>query len=440
MSLKLFLQDVQKTYPVLRAARQDRVIADADLLSAEGAFDVSWKTRATAAPLGYYRSYTIDTVVQQPTRLWGVTAFAGWRLGRGDFAIYDGKRATNELGEVRAGLQIPLWRDGSIDRRRANIERAEIGQKVSELAIEQQRIEATRSASLRYWSWVTAGQRVAVAKQLLDAAVARDAGLAARADRGDLPPIERTENTRSILQRQSQVLAAERALQQAAIELSLFHRDQQDAPIVLGPSTLPRELPEPSAIETSIASDLARAQARRPEARRFSLQREQASVDLAWARNQTRPSIDLQLLVSRDLGEGAPYRRPTELEAGILIDIPLQNRVADGRADAAYASIVKATAQEQMARDRIAADVKDARSEVETARQRVSIARQELELARQLEAFERRRFELGDSTLLIVNLREQAAAEAAMREIDALGDFQRARAALRSAMGITEDE
>jgi outer membrane protein TolC len=170
----------------------------------------------------------------------------------------------------------------------------------------------------------------------------------------------------------------------------------------------------------------------------LALQREQASIDLAWARNQSRPAIDLQLSVSRDLGDGAAYRRPTEFEAGILIDIPLQTRVADGRADAAYASVVKTTAQEQMARDRIVADVRDARSEVEAARQRIKIAREELALARQLEAFERRRFDLGDSTLLIVNLREQAAAEAAMREIDALGDYQRALASLRSSMGITD--
>lgn len=440
VTLKLVLESVDRSYPLLRAARQDRTIADADLLSAEGGFDLSWRTRASMAPYGYYKNYTIDSVVQQPTRWWGVTAFGGWRIGRGDFAVYDGKRATNDLGELRAGLQIPLWRDGPIDRRRANIQRAEIGQKLGDIAVEQQRIETTRAASLRYWSWVVAGQRVAVARQLLDAAVARDAGLAERASRGDLPPIERTENARSILQRQSQLLAAERALQQAAIELSLFHRGANDAPLIALPNTQPRDLPEPTSLEASVESDLARALARRPEARRLALQREQASIELAWARNQSRPAIDLQLAVSRDLGDGASYRRPTEFEAGILIDIPLQTRVADGRADAAYASVAKAAAQEQLARDRIVADVRDARSEVETARQRVKIAREELALARQLEAFERRRFELGDSTLLIVNLREQAAAEAAMREIDALGDFQRALASLRSAMGMTDIE
>lgn len=72
-------------------------------------------------------------------------------------------------------------------------------------------------------------------------------------------------------------------------------------------------------------------------------------------------------------------------------------------------------------------------SALEAARQRVLVARREVALATELEAAERQRFEQGDSTLLIVNLREQATAESKVREIDAVLDFQRALANYRAA-------
>ena len=87
-----------------------------------------------------------------------------------------------------------------------------------------------------------------------------------------------------------------------------------------------------------------------------------------------------------------------------------------------------------MARDRAAADLRDAASAMEAARQRFAVARTELTLAETLAEQERARFGLGEGTLLVVNLREQAAAEAALREVDARAEFQRALAAWRVAV------
>jgi hypothetical protein len=50
-----------------------------------------------------------------------------------------------------------------------------------------------------------------------------------------------------------------------------------------------------------------------------------------------------------------------------------------------------------------------------------------------VEAAERTNFDLGNSTILAVNLREQASAEAASREVDARADFHRAVAAYLAA-------
>ena len=62
-----------------------------------------------------------------------------------------------------------------------------------------------------------------------------------------------------------------------------------------------------------------------------------------------------------------------------------------------------------------------------------NLVRQELAVARELEALERDRFQLGDSTQFLVNLRELNTADAAFREIKALADYQKALAEFEAA-------
>jgi outer membrane protein, heavy metal efflux system len=122
-------------------------------------------------------------------------------------------------------------------------------------------------------------------------------------------------------------------------------------------------------------------------------------------------------------------------EVTLLLDIPIQTRVMQGRRDAAAATRSRLQYQQAFARDRIEADVLDAHSGIHGARDRIQATRREVKLAVELEQAERVRFEQGDSHLLIVNVREQQTAEAELREVDASLDYHRAVADLRAARG-----
>lgn len=427
------LRSAERAHPLIVAAAQERPLAEADVQSAEGSFDVAWRTRGVIVPLGGYPSGRVDSMFEKPTTLWGSTLFAGYRWGSDTFAPYDGKLVTNEFGEVRAGLLVPVWRNGPIDRRRATIERSELGLAIADATVSQQRLEIARLAAFRYWDWVAAGRRLEAAKQVLELARLRDAQLGARVESGDLPAFEQLDNRRAIVHREQQVVLAERALEQASIELALFHRDEAGRAIRPASERLPRGFPDPAPLPTSYAGELETAFARRPELERLRAQRDQTRVEERWADNQRMPAVDLAVMGSQDLGQGSVKREPFELEAGLVIDIPLERNVAEGRLRAARAQRARVDAQERFTIDRIEADVRDAAVALRTAFERVGVAKQEVSLAHQLEAGERERFELGDSSLLIVNLREQAALEAEVRAIDALADYHKARAALEAA-------
>lgn len=384
--------------------------------------------------MGYYQNRTLDSFLEQPTPLWGVSLMAGYRLGLGEFPVYDGKYETNNGGELRAGLSIPLWRDGPIDSRRASIQKAEYSLSVADLEVKQQQIQAVRGATHRYWDWVGASLKLQIYRALLKIAEERDKGLSARVKLGDLPEFERRDNLRAILQRRSQVIAAERAVEQASIALSLFYRDEKGDPILVPEDRAQQTIPKPSDSQEP-KEGLEMAIQRRPEIKKIEFLKSQNQVERSFASNQVSPRINFQVQGVKSLEQGDPTRNENELEASVLLEIPLQANVAGGREDSAIATGMRLEIQERFLKDKIKTEFQDAHSALRAAALRADLTHRETELAKQLEKGERIRFRQGASNQLIVNIREQATADAAVREIDSLSDYQKSLATLSAVLG-----
>jgi cobalt-zinc-cadmium efflux system outer membrane protein len=433
LGLDEVMKSIDLRHPLIVSALKDKDAAKGDLLAAKGGFDPVWRTRASTIPIGYYDSGRLDSLLLQPTALGGVSLFAGYRIGFGKFATYDGKAETMNVGEARVGVTVPLWRDSLIDSRRAALWSAELSPVVAEAALAATKLELARAASIRYWNWVEAGRARQVARDLLGLAETRDAALADRVAKGDIAEIERQDNLRTILARKGNLISVERQWTNAAIELSLFLRDDKGSPLIPHEGQLPLAFPEPSAPTVgSPEAEVQKAIGKRPELVRFAAQKAQVEIEATLAKNGTKPALDFQTVVSKDFGKGPDPLRPVDVELGLVIDIPLLARTASGKFDTATAKGEKIEAQKKFLEDRIAADVKDALAAETAARARVTLARQELALAQKLAQAERDAFTLGTSTILLVNLREQAAAEAALREVVALADWQRAIAVFRA--------
>jgi outer membrane protein TolC len=439
LSLGEVLASADAAFPSLAAARADLDAAAGDRLTAAGGFDPAWKTRGTTVPLSGYPQSRLDSVIEAPTPLWGTSFFAGYRYGAGKFQDYYANRETWPGGELRAGAVVPLLRDGPIDKRRAELAKAELAQQLAGLSLEQQRLAVSRWAAARYWDWVAAGRKREIARALLQIAKDRDAQLAARAGAGDVAQFDRQDNQRALVQREAFLVASQRAVENAAFELSLYLRDEQGQPVVPVDARLPSALP---AVDERLGEDvdLDAAVGRRPDVQRVMAAKQRQEVELSFQRNQLWPKLDVAIAVSKDLGASprpqADLLGPAEVEVSALLDVPLLFRAPRGRIDSARAAVSKLDAELQLARDRVVVDVRDAVSALRAARERAQWARQEVALAEGLEAGERTRFDLGDSSQLFVNLREQTTAEARLREVDALGDFQKAAVALRVALGL----
>jgi outer membrane protein TolC len=436
LSLDEVLESVDRTHPGLERAQRGVERAEAKKLSARGGFDPTLSVRSRWSPIGYYENGQVDTMVRQATPAWGAALYAGYRIGWGNYPAYYGYRETLGAGEVRAGLDVPVWRDGPIDARRAEIRKTKYRHTGARQARDAAQLELERDAADAYWRWVAAGQSLEVARDLLAIAERRDAALNEQAKEGAIERIQLVDNRRLVLDRMAKVVTAERKFQEAALKLSLFYRDRDLRPIVAGEERIPQTFPEPARIDsTELAADVQRAVDRRPDLEALRAERNAADVDVRLAKNQRAPAINLQTFVAKDFGGGPPQLEPTEWGIGVTFELPIPLRKARGDFRAAKADLAGVDAQLRGLADKVAAEVQAAHVAVEASRQNVLLARQQVSTAKQLADAERTKYAEGASDLVIVNLREIAAAEALTQEIDALADYHSARAQYVTATG-----
>ncbi|MEY4684702.1 MAG: hypothetical protein RLZ25_1161 [Pseudomonadota bacterium] len=445
LRLEQVIQSALESFPAVLAASKRREMATGEKLAAEGGFDTIIKMYSRSSLAGQYQNENVDIGFEQPTEYWGATFFGGYRRGVGKYPVYEGKSETATDGEVRAGVLIPLWRNRDIDRRRANLAQADLNQLIAGHEYDQQLLELERQATYRYWDWVLAGRRVGVARQLLDVAKARNQGLRERIQLGDLPAIDATENQRAVVEREERLVAAERALEQAAIQLSLFLRTPEGETLLPSTEDLPQGFPKAKDHHHRPLEELTEdALLKRPEIKRIETQIRHAQVESQLVQNQRLPSVDLTISGAQDFGiSQSNLVNRSEFYAGVIIDMPVQQRVAEGKGIAADANISRLMADRQLAEDRIRNEIRDSVSAIKAAFKRIGLAHQQRSLAHQLEEGEKTKYGLGESNLMLVNLRELASGDASMTYADALNSYHRALADFRFSSGeishLTED-
>jgi len=438
------IRSVEGHFPLILAALEEVRIAAGRVQSAEGAFDTQVKSKNLFELDGFYESERVDLGFEQPTTLWGARFAGGYRLGQGDFAVYDGKAKTNESGEVRLGVLVPLLQNGRIDPARVQLWQARIEREGAEPKILEKRLSATRKAALAYWKWVAQGAKLRIAERILQLALDRAEQLQAAVDEGLLAPINLTDNRRLIVDRGAKRTQAERAFQEASIALSLFLRDEQGRPRVPDVLELPGGFPSTrDPAEIVLPDDVAIALARRPEVRALELERESLSLDLELARNQRWAELDVGLFASQDLGPDVNTpddKGPFELAAQVRLALPLQRRKARGKERETTAKLAQLEYELRFTREIVTTQVQDAVSALRQSWLRVNQARENANLAAELEEAERLQLELGESDLFRVNVREQQTAAAASSLVETLAEYFLALAEYRAVLGLPYDE
>ena len=392
--------------------------AEGKLLSAEAAFDTVFSANAETRLSGYYDGRDIEAKVTRPLEKWGGYAYGSYRVSGGSFPIYEDERFTSRLGELKAGAVFALMRDRMIDDRRFGRIQAEADVALADADRLMVAIGVQTRAIQAYNNWVVAGLRLAVYQDLLGLARDRQRGFERQVAEGARPSIILTENEQNILRRETLVEQSRQALAIAATALSLYLRDGDGQPRVPDAARLPAGFSDPVRLPAQ-PRDMVAA---RPDLRSIDIRMAQAGQRIALDRNAFLPKLDLKVEASNDFGGvglGGPSRNGVESKVGVTFTLPLQQSAARGRIAQTRAEIDGFKQRRRYLEDQIVADIDGLGIAVASTGRLVTLAGDEAERATAMAAAERRRFQLGASDFFLVNVREEAAADAKVRKLDA---------------------
>ncbi|MEJ0039122.1 MAG: TolC family protein [Gammaproteobacteria bacterium] len=239
---------------------------------------------------------------------------------------------------------------------------------------------------------------------------------------------------RSVLDAQRTVHASEDAL------TALIGRFQFDTP--LGATRADEDTNEPA---PTIASSYRLATERYPALRNARSSLEIAQLDVAFARNDLLPSVDLDLALGFNGGDSTrrgSFSGITEpdghnWQAGISITYPLGRVAEKARFRQSRFALTQAELREKQLEQDVLVAVRNAVRDVETSRESVTIAGQAADLSRRQYEAETERFRAGLSTSRRVLEAQTDLESARVANLQARLDLQTARATLRRLEGTS---
>ena len=425
-------------HPVAQQARLVAQQARNELRQAWGAFDptitATWDQKV-AGGVSYYNYVDAELKIPLPI---GADVTLAFDRTLGKYANPD--RRTDGTGTLSAGVSIPLGQRIITDERRTALAVARAARDAG--AADQTAIlnKLLFTAAKAYGGWYEGWQRRAVAAEGEALAAFRLAAVRQRVVNGESAPIDSAEALLELQRRQVTRAEAENAWYLATLEVTALLWSETGAPAALPAGAVPTVDGIAVAVDSArLATLLAEAARRHPDLLKHDARVRQAQAQQRLAAQGVLPFAEAKVAGVADRDDGLPpvsgQRLSDNFKGGLVVKTPLVFARETGRLGAASDRLdVQRLERERLRRD-VELEVRGTVFELATLEQLLARQRETVRLARLLRNAEQVRFENGESTLLVVNLRERLVLDEAVKLAALEAKVVGARGALVVASG-----
>jgi outer membrane protein TolC len=224
-------------------------------------------------------------------------------------------------------------------------------------------------------------------------------------------------------------------LQQSALVLSLFYRDANGKPLMVA-------APDKASLEAVFAARFTsekpveetklRAEDR-PDVYALSRQLLISDVAIENFRNRFLPKLDFAIDYTRNIGYPDPTNAPNVLTMLLNIEVPIERNLLRGQLNEARAQRLALQTEYDFRIETARVEVASLEEAILRASMQMRNARQEIVYASQLLEAENYRFTKGGSNFFLINLREEARAQAEENYLGAAFSYVQASAEHRAA-------
>lgn len=353
----------------------------------------------------------------------------------------------------------PLLRGSGFNVNRRYIKIAENNLKVSRLVFRQQLVDLIYGVSRLYYDLVSLNDDVQVRRQTLAAAQQLYNDDKAQVDVGTLAPLELTR-VEALLSSAELDLTRSQGLvrQQEAVLKSLLSRVGTGDPVLQTSRIFPTDtiVVPPTEEATSLQNLIEQGLSNRADLAQAALQVKNGRITVDASRNNVRPELDAVGAVQShgSIGftgfapEGGVPLPPatagaslsTVYEAGVQLNLPFRNRVAQADAARDELQLRQMQARVQQLQNQVRDEIENAVTAVDVARTAYLAAVRSRTYQEQLLQAEREKLAVGASTNFFIVQDQSFVAQARSTEVVARSTYIKSRIALQRALGtLLED-
>ncbi|MEZ4826675.1 MAG: TolC family protein [Bacteroidia bacterium] len=438
------MRSILEYHPVARQAQLVVTSGALNVRKARGAFDpylYGYLDEKQFDQKQYYQ--LLNTGLEIPT-WFGANIKAGLEQTGGTYL--NPEYTTPDAGLVYAGVSVPLGQGLFIDERRKTLRQAQIYASATEVERLSILNDLLYEASVQYWEWVNAWNQVEVFEQALEIAGTNLDAVRESYAQGDKAAIDTVE---ALIQLQT----LEVSLNEARINyvtqtlgLSGYLWGNNNVPLQITESLIPPAFasvpPVPPVNMDSVSQLVASLAATHPDIRAYDYKMASLEVEKRWKKEQLKPSLNLKYqFLAEPIGNEVFSQFSTQnYKWGVSLSFPVFLRKA--RADLQLVNVyMQETMLSQSEKTLLLKNKAESYSrQIQNLQQQIALFSQTVvNYERMLEA-ERQKFDIGESSLFLINSRQNKLIDARLKWLDLNAKYQKSSVSLLWSLGIVYEE
>ena len=443
VSFDSFMEMVKANHPLSKQADLLLKSGDANLRKARGSFDPVLKSTYDNKQFDDKNYYQINSnQLTVPTGL-GLSLKAGYDNNQGIFVNPENSLPQNGL--AYAGVVVPLGNGLFFDERRQAVRQAEVFDRATELERRLMLNQLIFDASKAYWDWYSAWNTFAILDESVRLAEFRFRGVRQSFLQGDVPAIDTLEAFILVQNRQVARNEGFINMQKALLEASNFLWSEEMQPMVLREVARPIEhesLDITTPFDNSlIASTILNIDQSHPKILLYFNKLENLNYERRIKAEKVKPKLNFNYNLLNEPVGGNPAENisTNNYKWGFEFSMPILLRKGRGDLQMTKIKINQTDLDRQRETLTIQNKIKAYQVEIDNLYEQISLFRKTVENYKGLVYGEQRKFEEGESSLFIVNSRENSLINAEVKLVELLGKYQKAQAGLILASGGIEE-
>lgn len=438
LTFEEFSNRVSEHHPLAMQARLRSSFGEASLLQSRAGFEPKAGADVDQKYFSGDKYYSlIDAGLKVPT-WFGVELKGGYELNEGKYLNPEHK--VPDAGLWYAGISVPLGQGLFIDERRAALRKAQIYAQSTQAEQKAMLNDLLYEAGKTYWKWFESFNKLLVYQEAYTTADLRLKAIQRSAELGDRPYIDTLEASIQVQNRLVSLWDAELEYQNSTAQLGVFLWQDGNIPLELEDNTTPpsSQTINSTEVRTDLVGQMDSLINSHPQFLMYNYKMQELEVERRWKQEQLKPTVDLNYnaIAEPINGDVMENYSINNYKWGVSFSMPILLRKERAGLQMAKLKLTETELQQSTKKAELQNKAVNTINEWNTTANQVNQYKKTTLNYNQLLQGENRLFNVGESSLFMINSREMAYINAQIKLVELMAKNQKAELATQHALGV----